>query len=52
VKETIPLSHLFLPVIQFSKSTRQIEDFNPKSIKSREIVGKLYTLGFFRNIEF
>ena len=31
-----------LPVIQFSKSTRQIQDFNPKSIKSGEIVGKVY----------
>jgi len=32
----------FFFVIEFSESTRRIEDFNPKSIKNREIVGKLY----------
>jgi hypothetical protein len=31
-----------LPVIQFSKPIYQIEDFKPKSIKGREIVGKAY----------
>jgi len=31
-----------LPEIEFSKSTRQIEDFNPKSVKIRKTVGKLY----------
>jgi hypothetical protein len=31
-----------LPVIQFSESAHRIEDFNPKSMKIREIVGKDY----------
>jgi len=41
----------FLPVIQFSESTHRIEDFNPKSIKRREIVGKVYNfqVGRFKN---
>jgi hypothetical protein len=42
---------MLLPEIHFSKSTYQIEDFIPKSIKSREIVGKLYTFGFLRKIK-
>jgi hypothetical protein len=34
----------FLPVIQFSKSTRQIVDFNQESIKSRGILGNFIIL--------
>jgi hypothetical protein len=34
----------FLPEIQFSKSTQPIEDFNPKSINTREIVRKVYNV--------
>jgi hypothetical protein len=29
-------------LIEFSKSTHQIEDFNPKSLKIGESVGKVY----------
>jgi hypothetical protein len=33
---------MLLPVIEFSKSTCQIVDSNPKSIEIRKNVGKLY----------
>jgi hypothetical protein len=39
---------MLLPVIQFSKSNRRVEDSNPKSIKSSEIVGKVYN---FKNAQ-
>jgi hypothetical protein len=40
--EPVIKGHCFLPVIEFSKSNHPIEDFNPKSIKIGEIIGKVY----------
>jgi len=31
-------------LFEFSKSDHQMEEFNPKSMKSTEIVGKIYNL--------
>jgi len=36
----------FLPESEFPQSPFRIEDFNPKSVKTGEIVGKVYGFNF------
>jgi hypothetical protein len=45
--EKHPLFRLFLPEIEFPQSSFRIEDFIPKSMKSGEIVRKVYN---FKNV--